>query len=200
VFILLKRIFDIALACILLLILSPIIVLSALLVRFYFGAPVLFRQERPGLYGEPFQIIKFRTMKNSRDADGILLADHVRLTPVGSFLRSLSLDELPELWNVLKGQMSIVGPRPLLMKYLPLYSPEQKRRHQVKPGITGLAQVKGRNALSWEDKFKLDIWYVDNQSLWLDIKIIFLTAYTVCVRDGISSDGNATTEEFTGTK
>lgn len=180
--------------------LSPIILLIALLVRLHLGSPVLFRQERPGLNAVPFQMIKFRTMKSICDADGRLFADNVRLTSVGKLLRSLSLDELPELWNVLKGQMSIVGPRPLLMKYLPLYNSEQKRRHQVKPGITGLAQVNGRNALTWEDKFKLDIWYVDNQSLWLDIKIIFLTVYKVCVRDGINSDGNVTTEEFTGTK
>jgi sugar transferase EpsL len=200
VFIVLKRIFDLAIACIFLLMLSPIILLIALLVRLHLGSPVLFRQERPGLNAVPFQMIKFRTMKSICDADGRLLADNVRLTSVGKLLRSLSLDELPELWNVLKGQMSIVGPRPLLMKYLPLYNSEQKRRHQVKPGITGLAQVNGRNALTWEDKFKLDIWYVDNQSLWLDIKIIFLTVYKVCVRDGINSDGNVTTEEFTGTK
>jgi sugar transferase EpsL len=200
VFIVLKRIFDLAIACIFLLMLSPIILLIALLVRLHLGSPVLFRQERPGLNAVPFQMIKFRTMKSICDADGRLLADNVRLTSVGKLLRSLSLDELPELWNVLKGQMSIVGPRPLLMKYLPLYNSEQKRRHQVKPGITGLAQVNGRNALTWEDKFKLDIWYVDNQSLWLDIKIIFFTVYKVCVRDGINSDGNVTTEEFTGTK
>lgn len=162
------------------------------------GSPVLFRQVRPGLNGKPFEMIKFRTMKYALDAAGNPLPDSERLTPFGQFLRSSSLDELPELWNVLKGDMSLVGPRPLLMEYLPLYSPEQARRHEVRPGVTGWAQVNGRNTLSWEDKFKLDVWYVDNRSLWLDIKVLFLTVKKVLVRDGISAEGEATMSKFTG--
>merc|ERR1711965_62463 len=162
------------------------------------GSPVLFRQVRPGLNGKPFEMIKFRTMKDAIDTSGNPLPDSERLTPFGQFIRSASLDELPELWNVLKGDMSLVGPRPLLMEYLPLYSSEQYRRHEVRPGITGWAQVNGRNALSREEKFKLDAWYVDNQSLWLGIKILFLTVKKVLVRDGISADGEATMSKFTG--
>jgi len=164
------------------------------------GSPVLFRQIRPGLNGKPFEMIKFRTMKDAVDAQGNPLPDSERLTPFGQFLRSSSLDELPELWNVLKGDMSLVGPRPLLMEYLPLYTPEQYRRHEVRPGVTGWAQINGRNALSWEEKFQLDVWYVDNRSLWLDIKILFLTVKKVVIRDGISADGEATMPKFTGSR
>jgi lipopolysaccharide/colanic/teichoic acid biosynthesis glycosyltransferase len=162
------------------------------------GAPVLFRQVRPGLHGRTFEMVKFRTMTDVCDADGQLLPDAERLTPFGRFLRASSLDELPELWNVLKGDMSLVGPRPLLMEYLPLYTPVQRRRHNVRPGITGWAQVNGRNTLSWEEKFKLDVWYVDNRTLWLDIKILWLTVRKVLVRDGISAAGEATMPRFTG--
>ena len=162
------------------------------------GSPVFFRQVRPGMNGEPFEMVKFRTMTDERGPDGQLLPDAVRLTAFGCFLRSSSLDELPELWNVLKGDMSLVGPRPLLMEYLPLYSPEQARRHEVRPGITGWAQVNGRNAISWEDKFRLDVWYVDHHSLWLDIKILLATIRKVLVRDGISASGEATMSKFTG--
>lgn len=163
------------------------------------GSPVLFRQVRPGINGKPFEMIKFRTMLDAVDVDGNILPDSARLTRFGNFLRSTSLDELPELWNVLRGDMSLVGPRPLLMEYLPLYSPEQARRHDVRPGVTGWAQINGRNAISWEDKFKLDVWYVDNQSLWLDIRILLLTVKKVVVRDGISADGEATMTRFYGT-
>lgn len=161
---------------------------------------MLFRQTRPGKDGKPFEMIKFRTMRDAQDANGNPLPDSERMTPFGSFLRSSSLDELPELWNVLKGDMSLVGPRPLLMEYLPLYSKEQYRRHEVRPGVTGWAQVNGRNAISWEEKFKLDVWYVDNRSLWLDIKIIFLTVKKVLIRDGISAEGEATMSRFLGNK
>ena len=177
---------------------APLLGLIALLVRLTIGTPVLFRQRRPGLHGEPFTIYKFRTMNNARDAQGNLLPDADRLTPLGRFLRSTSLDELPELFNVLKGEMSLVGPRPLLMKYLDRYTPEQMRRHEVKPGITGWAQVNGRNALTWEQKFALDVWYVDNWSLWLDLKIIALTVWKILIREGISQPGQATMEEFMG--
>ncbi len=183
-----------------LLVLSPVLLGVAYMVRKNLGSPVLFRQVRPGMHGKPFEMIKFRTMLDAVDAQGNVLPDDVRLTPFGRFLRSTSLDELPELWNVLKGDMSLVGPRPLLMEYLPLYSPEQARRHEARPGVTGWAQVNGRNAISWDDKFKLDVWYVDNQSLWLDIKIIFLTIKKVLVRDGISAEGEATMSKFTGSK
>lgn len=168
--------------------------------RLRLGSPVLFRQQRPGLHGKPFMMYKFRTMTDSMDTNGNLLADDERLPSFGRFLRSSSLDELPELFNVLKGDMSLVGPRPLLMEYLPLYSPLQARRHEILPGITGWAQINGRNAISWEEKFKLDVWYVDNQSLWLDLKIIFLTFIKVFRREGISHEGQATMEKFTGSK
>ena len=175
----LKRLFDIAGSTLGLLLLSPIILIVALQVRGKLGSPVLFRQIRPGMHGKPFEMIKFRTMKDAVDAEGNSLPDSERMTAFGQFLRATSLDELPELWNVLKGQMSLVGPRPLLMEYLPLYSEEQYRRHQMRPGITGWAQVNGRNAISWEDKFKLDVWYVDNRSFWLDLKVLFLTVKKV---------------------
>lgn len=162
------------------------------------GFPFFFTQVRPGLHGKSFRMVKFRTMTDEHDASGALLSDAQRLTPFGRFLRASSLDELPELWNVLRGEMSLVGPRPLLMEYLPLYSAEQARRHEVRPGITGWAQVNGRNAISWEDKFQLDVWYVDNRSLWLDIKILWLTVRKVLVRDGISAAGEATMPRFTG--
>jgi lipopolysaccharide/colanic/teichoic acid biosynthesis glycosyltransferase len=193
-----KRLMDIALSSIGLLLLAPLILVLVVLVRVRLGSPVLFRQERPGLYGRPFIILKFRTMTDECDESGNLLPDDQRLTRFGRFLRASSMDELPELWNVLRGDMSLVGPRPLLMEYLPLYTPEQARRNEVRPGITGWAQVNGRNALSWEDKFKLDVWYVDNQSLWLDLKILFLTVKKVLVREGISGEGHATMERFRG--
>ena len=195
-----KRLFDIAASVFGLLFLGPVIAIVAWKIRRKLGSPVLFRQVRPGLNGKPFEMIKFRTMRDAIDAAGNPLPDSERMTPFGSFLRSSSLDELPELWNVLKGDMSLVGPRPLLIEYLPLYSPEQYRRHEVRPGVTGWAQINGRNALSWDEKFKLDIWYVDNRSFWLDLKIIFLTIKKVVVRDGISADGEATMAKFTGRK
>ena len=194
----LKRIFDLVVSIVVLLLLFPVIALVAWQISRKMGSPVLFRQIRPGLNGKPFEMVKFRTMKDAHDAQGSPLPDSERLTPFGQFLRSSSLDELPELWNVLKGDMSLVGPRPLLMEYLPLYSAEQARRHEVRPGVTGWAQVNGRNALSWEEKFKLDVWYVDNRSLWLDIKVLFLTVKKVLVRDGISAEGEATMSKFTG--
>lgn len=180
--------------------LSPILLILAALVRFKLGSPVLFRQKRPGLGSVPFQMLKFRSMRDAVDAHGTTLPDAERLTSFGRLLRSTSLDELPGLWNVLVGNMSLVGPRPLLMEYLPLYSPEQARRHEVRPGITGWAQVNGRNALSWDEKFALDVWYVDHQSLWLDIKILFLTVLKVFKREGISAAGEATMPRFTGSK
>ena len=183
----------------LLLLCLPLAVLT-LLVRRKLGHPAFFRQVRPGLHGQPFEMVKFRSMTDARGPDGALLPDAERLTPFGRFLRASSLDELPGLWNVLKGDMSLVGPRPLLMEYLPLYSPERARRHEVRPGITGWAQVNGRNALGWDDKFKLDVWYVDHRSLWLDIKILWLTVKKVLVRDGISAAGEATMPRFTGSK
>ena len=195
-----KRVFDIFVASFLLLMLAPVMGVLALLIWFTMGAPVLFRQVRPGLHGKPFVMYKFRTMTNKQDEEGNLLPDEQRLTHLGRFLRSTSLDELPELWNVLKGDMSLVGPRPLLMEYLPLYTPEQFRRHEVKPGITGWAQVNGRNALTWEEKFKLDVWYVDNLSFFLDIKILFLTLWKVLRREGISHPGRETMPRFTGSK
>src|SRR5690554_3722066 len=195
----LKRLIDIVAAALGLMVLSPLLGVLSVLIWRNLGSPVFFRQTRPGRDGKPFQMVKFRTMLDATDKDGNPLPDDQRMTRFGSFLRSTSLDELPELWNVLKGDMSLVGPRPLLMEYLPLYSPEQYRRHEVRPGVTGWAQVNGRNALSWEDKFKLDVWYVDNRTLWLDIKILFLTVKKVLVRDGISADGQATMERFTGT-
>jgi lipopolysaccharide/colanic/teichoic acid biosynthesis glycosyltransferase len=170
------------------------------LIRRKLGCPVLFRQLRPGFHGQPFEIIKFRTMTNERGPDGALLPDALRLTPFGRFLRASSLDELPELWNVLRGDMSLVGPRPLLMEYLPLYTPDQARRHVVRPGITGWAQVNGRNAISWEEKFALDVWYVDNRSMWMDVQILWRTVRKVLVRDGISAAGEVTMPKFTGSK
>lgn len=177
---------------------SPLVIVLLALVAARLGWPVLFTQQRPGLHGKPFKIYKFRTMTDARDESGNLLPDADRLTSFGRFLRSTSLDELPELINVLKGDMSLVGPRPLLMHYLELYTPEQARRHEVKPGITGWAQINGRNTLSWEDKFALDVWYVDNWSLWLDIRILALTAWKVVRREGISAEGEATVKYFQG--
>lgn len=193
-----KRLFDIVASSFGLLILSPVIAIVAWQISRKLGSPVLFRQVRPGKGGKPFEMVKFRTMRDALDAKGNPLPDEERMTPFGSFLRSSSLDELPELWNVLKGEMSLVGPRPLLMEYLPLYSAEQYRRHDARPGVTGWAQINGRNAISWEDKFKLDVWYVDNRSFWLDLKIVFLTVKKVVVRDGISAEGEATTKFFKG--
>lgn len=193
-----KRLFDLLASAIGLLLLTVPLALLAWQVRRKLGSPVLFTQVRPGLHGRPFRMVKFRTMTDERDASGALLPDAQRLTPFGRFLRASSLDELPELWNVLRGEMSLVGPRPLLMEYLPLYSPEQARRHEVRPGITGWAQVNGRNAISWADKFALDIWYVDHRSLWLDVRILWLTVRKVMVRDGISAPGDATMPKFEG--
>lgn len=193
-----KRIGDALLILLALPVLLAAMLLLAWLVRRKLGSPVFFRQTRPGLHGRPFDMIKFRTMTDARGPDGRLLPDADRLTAFGRFLRASSLDELPELLNVLKGDMSLVGPRPLLMEYLPLYSPEQARRHEVRPGVTGWAQVNGRNALSWADKFLLDVWYVDHRSLWLDIKILLLTVRKVLVREGISAAGEATMSKFTG--
>ena len=193
-----KRFFDIFIAALALLLLALPLLALIWQVRRKLGSPVFFRQTRPGRHGRPFQMVKFRTMTDAKEPGGQLLSDADRLTPFGGFLRSTSLDELPELFNVLKGDMSLVGPRPLLMEYLPLYSPEQMRRHGVRPGITGWAQVNGRNALSWEEKFKLDVWYVEHRSLWLDIKILWLTVRKVLVREGISADGEVTMSKFTG--
>ena len=193
-----KRIIDILGAGLGLLLFSPVLAIVAYKIRREMDSPALFRQTRPGLHGKPFQMIKFRTMRDAIDADGQPLPDSERLTRLGRFLRSSSLDELPELWNVLRGDMSLVGPRPLLMEYLPLYSPEQARRHEVRPGVTGWAQVNGRNAISWDEKFALDVWYVENRSLWLDLKIIWLTIRKVLKRDDISAAGEATMSKFTG--
>jgi sugar transferase EpsL len=192
-----KRFLDIAVAVLLLPLVAAIGSPVALAVRRLLGSPVLFRQQRPGLHGKPFTLLKFRTMADARDPYGKLLPDAQRLTPLGRFLRSTSLDELPELVNVMRGEMSLVGPRPLLMQYLGRYTPEQARRHEVKPGITGWAQVNGRNALSWEDKFALDVWYVDHHTLWLDLKIIFLTLLKIIKRHGINHPGEATMQAFT---
>lgn len=194
----LKRIFDITASFLGLLLLSPVIVVVAWKISRKLGSPVFFRQVRPGRNGKPFEMVKFRTMKDALDSSGNPLPDADRMTPFGSFLRSCSLDELPELWNVLKGDMSLVGPRPLLMEYLPLYSAEQYRRHNIRPGVTGWAQVNGRNSLSWEEKFKLDVWYVDNKTLILDVKILLMTVLKVLKRDGISADGEVTMSKFTG--
>ncbi|AIN57261.1 sugar transferase [Pseudomonas soli] len=196
----LKRLFDFVAAGLGLLILSPVMLVVALLIRRRLGSPVLFRQVRPGVSGKPFRMVKFRTMRDALDAQDNPLPDDQRMTPFGVFLRASSLDELPELWNVLKGDMSLVGPRPLLMEYLPLYSAEQYRRHEVRPGVTGWAQINGRNALSWEDKFKLDVWYVENRSFWLDLKILFLTVKKVIRKDGISAAGEATMSKFSGNR
>ena len=195
-----KRTFDLVLTVPALALLSPVLATTALLVRIKLGSPIFFRQQRPGLYGKPFTLLKFRTMTDACDSDGNLLPDEQRLTSFGQFLRRTSLDELPELFNVLKGDMSLVGPRPLLMQYLDRYTPQQMRRHEVKPGITGWAQVNGRNALTWEQKFALDVWYVDHLSLWLDLKIILLTIWKVLRREGISQEGFATMPEFLGTE
>jgi lipopolysaccharide/colanic/teichoic acid biosynthesis glycosyltransferase len=195
-----KRVFDFVAASLALLMLALPLLALAWLIRRKLGSPVLFRQVRPGLHGKPFRMVKFRTMTDERDANGALLPDAQRLTPIGRFLRASSLDELPELWNVLRGDMSLVGPRPLLMEYLPLYSPEQARRHEVRPGITGWAQVNGRNSISWADKFALDVWYVDHSSLWLDVRILWLTVRKVLARDGISAAGEATMQRFEGDK
>jgi len=195
-----KRLIDIIISAIALLLFFPINFIVSRKVAKNLGKPVLFKQNRPGLHGEIFEMIKFRSMRDVLDEQGNVLPDSERLTPFGEKLRSSSLDELPGLWNVLKGDMSLVGPRPLLVEYLPLYSTEQARRHDVRPGITGWAQVNGRNAISWEEKFKLDVWYVDNQSFWLDIKILFLTVKKVFLKDGISAEGEVTMSKFKGTK
>ena len=195
----LKRLLDIVIASSALVLLSPVYALVAYKVKKNLGSPVLFRQLRPGLYGKPFEMVKFRTMKDALDLDGNPLPDSERLTAFGKMLRSTSLDEMPELWNVIKGEMSIVGPRPLLMEYLPLYNEQQAKRHNVRPGITGYAQVNGRNAISWEKKFELDTWYVENRSLWLDFKIMLKTIKKVIAKDDISAEGEATMSKFTGT-
>ena len=196
----LKRLLDIIIASIALILLSPLYAFVAYKVKKNLGSPVLFRQVRPGLHGKPFEMIKFRTMRDAVDAQGNSLPDSKRLTPFGKMLRSSSLDEMPELWNVIKGDMSIVGPRPLLTEYLPLYNTEQAKRHNVRPGMTGHAQVNGRNAIGWEEKFKLDTWYVDNQSTLLDFKIMFKTVHKVLAKDDISAEGEATMTKFTGSK
>ena len=195
-----KRIFDILVSFSVLLLSAPLLLLLALLIRAQLGSPVLFTQPRPGLKGKSFNMVKFRSMTDERDDAGELLSDTQRLTRFGKILRATSLDELPELWNVLKGDMSIVGPRPLMMEYLPFYSPEQARRHDMLPGVTGLAQISGRNALTWEKKFELDVWYIDNYSFWLDIKILLATIKKVLIPEGVSPDGHATMPKFSGTK
>jgi sugar transferase EpsL len=195
-----KRPFDLVIALPALVLLAPVIVVLAVLVRVKLGTSIFFRQLRPGLHGKPFTMVKFRTMTDARDASGALLPDADRLTAFGKFLRATSLDELPELWNVVKGEMSLVGPRPLLMQYLDRYTPEQARRHAVRPGVTGWAQVNGRNAISWEQKFALDVWYVDNLSFWLDLKILWLTVRKVLRSEGVSQAGQATMEEFRGSR
>lgn len=193
-----KRIFDFTITLNVLFMMSPFIMLVIILVRINLGSPILFTQNRPGLNGKIFKMMKFRTMLDAKDKQGNLLPDEQRMTKFGSFLRSTSLDELPGLFNVLKGDMSLVGPRPLLVQYLPLYNEKQARRHNVRPGITGWAQVNGRNAISWEQKFELDVWYVNNQSIWLDLKILLLTVKKVFIRDGINADGHVTIEPFKG--
>jgi sugar transferase EpsL len=193
-----KRFLDVVTSATALLLLNPILALVGFLVRYYVGTPIIFRQLRPGLDGRPFTLYKLRTMSNARGPNGILLPDADRLNRFGRFLRSTSLDELPELYDVLKGDMSLVGPRPLLMQYLDRYTPEQMRRHEMRPGITGWAQINGRNALTWEQKFELDVWYVDHVSVWLDAKIIALTVWKIVKREGISQPGQATAEEFKG--
>jgi lipopolysaccharide/colanic/teichoic acid biosynthesis glycosyltransferase len=195
-----KRSIDFLIASLALLLLALPLAVLGWLIRRKLGGPVLFSQLRPGMHGKPFTMVKLRTMTDDRGPDGSLLPDAQRLTPFGLFLRATSLDELPGLWNVLRGDMSLVGPRPLLMEYLPLYSPEQARRHEVRPGVTGWAQVNGRNAISWEEKFALDVWYVDNRSLWLDIKILSLTVKKIIIRDGINAAGESTMHKFTGSK
>lgn len=195
-----KRLFDIFGSVIGLMLLSPVLCILYFMIKGNMGAPVLFSQTRPGRNGVPFEMIKFRSMRNVVDVNGVSLPDHERITPFGQKLRSTSLDELPELWNVLKGEMSLVGPRPLLIEYLPLYSDEQRRRMELRPGVTGWAQVNGRNTLSWDEKFTLDVWYVDNRTLWLDFKIIWITVHKVLNRNGISADGEVTVTKFTGNK
>lgn len=195
-----KRLFDILVAAIALALLLPVMAFLALMIKWWLGSPIVFQQIRPGLHSAPFKMVKFRTMTDACDPDAVLLPDDARLARFGRFLRSTSLDELPELWNVLKGDMSLVGPRPLLMEYLPLYSPEQARRHEVRPGITGWAQVNGRNAISWEERFRLDVWYVDHQSVWLDLKILWLTVISVFFRHGINEPGQVTMSKFTGNR
>lgn len=195
-----KRLFDLTVSLILFFGFSPIFILIALLVKVKLGSPIIFKQVRPGLYGKSFCLYKFRTMTDEKDEHGQFLPDYIRLTSFGKFLRKYSLDEYPQLWNVIKGDLSLVGPRPLLVEYLSLYTKEQFLRHNVRPGITGWAQVNGRNAISWEEKFKLDVWYVKNQSFLLDMKILFLTAYKVIISDGINQPGNVTVENFKGSK
>lgn len=195
-----KRLFDIFASFLGLLVLSPVIAIVTWKIRKNLGSPVLFRQIRPGLHGKPFEMVKFRTMKDVVDAEGNPLPDAERMTPFGNMLRNASLDELPELWNVLKGEMSLVGPRPLLMQYLPLYSSEQARRHEVRPGVTGWAQINGRNAISWEERFKLDVWYVDNRSFWLDFKILLLTLKKVFLREGVEHQATEFESRFKGHK
>jgi sugar transferase EpsL len=195
-----KRALDFVLALSALVVLSPVLAVVAVLIRLRLGRPVFFRQDRPGLRGKPFSLVKFRTMLHAQDPHGRPLSEAERLAPLGRFLRSTSLDELPELWNVVKGEMSLVGPRPLLVQYLSLYSPEQARRHDVRPGMTGWAQVNGRNALAWDAKFRLDVWYIDHVSLSLDLKILLLTIASVLRREGISTDAHTTMHEFTGNR
>ena len=195
-----KRLLDFTLSFLALIILSPVLLVTALLVRIKLGSPIIFHQERPGKSEKIFRLYKFRSMTDECDENGNLLPDDQRLTRFGRILRSTSLDELPELWNILRGDMSIVGPRPLLVKYLPLYNEEQRHRHDVRPGLTGWAQANGRNAISWEEKFKLDVWYVQHVSFWVDVKVIFMTVKKVFCRDGISSETSVTMEEFSGTK
>ena len=194
-----KRFFDLVLVIPGLILISPMLILVAIVAKFKIGSPVLFQQERPGIHGKIFRMIKFRSMRNDRDANGELLPDEVRLVPLGKLLRATSLDEFPELWNVIKGEMSLVGPRPLLAKYLDRYNPTQARRHEVRPGITGWAQINGRNAITWEEKFDYDVWYVDNLSFFLDVKILALTVLKVFKRSGTSAEGHATMPEFLGT-
>lgn len=195
-----KRAFDILVSVLLLVVLSPLLAIVAVCVRLFLGSPVLYRQARPGLYCAPFELVKFRTMLDLRDVDGQPLPDEQRMSTFGSFLRKTSIDELPELWNVICGDMSLVGPRPLLLEYVPLYSPEQRRRQDVRPGITGWAQINGRNAISWEERFALDVWYVNNRSFLLDLKILFLTLGALLRPAGISQEGHVTMEKFRGSK
>lgn len=193
-----KRLFDVCVSVAAIVLLSPLLLVTMLVTRIKLGGPVFFRQQRPGLHGQPFEMVKFRTMTDTRDSESNLLPDGERLTAYGRFLRSTSIDELPELWNVLKGDMSLVGPRPLLMEYLPLYSAEQRRRHEVRPGVTGWAQINGRNAIGWDEKFAFDIWYVDNRSFFLDLKILLMTAKNVLIRRGVNAVGSSTMPRFTG--
>ncbi|WP_192036954.1 sugar transferase [Halomonas sp. YLGW01] len=193
-----KRLLDLSVAMFLLVALSPVIAIAAVLIALRLGRPVFFRQHRPGLHGRPYEIVKFRTMRDSFDSQGRPLPDEARMTRLGTWLRATSIDELPELWNVVRGDMSLVGPRPLMMEYLPRYSAEQQRRHDVLPGITGWAQVHGRNSLSWQEKFELDVWYVDHRTAWLDLRILMLTVKKVFYQDGISAEGHVTVDDFYG--